>query len=165
MSEPEAFEIVAYDEDGIVIFIPSPWEQVDNNEGLILFQHENGLEVQVERLLLDRSEESPVAMSEIELLRSRDDPEMELVTPPVVLVSGAAMMSYRLEDEDRPDSVYLCCELCRYLSPMTLAVIRFVCSVEVEDLDNLEVVYWSHVFRQMARMTEFPEFEDEILPA
>jgi hypothetical protein len=48
---------------------------------------------------------------------------------------------------------------------MTLAVIRFVCSVEVEDLDNLEVVYWSHVFRQMARMTEFPEFEDEILPA
>ncbi|MBX7209864.1 MAG: hypothetical protein K1X78_16220 [Verrucomicrobiaceae bacterium] len=165
MSEFESYEVVSYEEDGFVIFIPSTWEQIEDDGGVSLFRHQSGYEVQVEKVFFEPGATSPGPGLEIELLRSRNDPEIETASTPIVLVSGAAMMSYRWREEAQPDAVTLYCELCRYVSPTVLAVIRFGSTIDRDNLDDVTVVCWSHIFRQMARMTEFPEMEDEILPA
>ena len=165
MREPEHFETVPYEEDSIIIFIPSTWEQIEDKDGVSLFRHKSGYELRVEKVFFEPGETSPGQGQEIELLRSRNDQEIETASTPVILVSGAAMMSYRWSENEDPDEVTLYCELCRYVTPTLLAVIRFGSTLDRDMLDDVHVRYWSHVFRQMARMTEFPELDDEILPA
>jgi hypothetical protein len=165
MNSFEPFETVSYEEDDIVIFIPSTWEPIDDKDGVILFRHHSGYEVRVEKEFFEHVESSPCPGREIEILRNRNVPEIEAASTPVVLVSGAAMISYRWNEKEYPDQVTLYCELCRYVTPTLLAVIRFGSTLGRDTLDDVQIRYWSHIFRQMARMTEFPESDDEMLPA
>lgn len=160
MSKSESWEPVAYEEDGIVIYIPSTWEQMDDEDGTITFEHSSGLCLMVEKQFFEHEEDQLPHPSEIEMLKNREDPEVEWKSNPVMLASGAAMMSYRWGEADDHEWVKLYCELCRYESPGVLAVIRFGGAVARDALDHPEVVYWAHVFRRLARMTKFAACED-----
>jgi hypothetical protein len=158
MPKSESWKPVAYEVDGIVVYIPSNWEPSDDDGETFKFEHSSGLCLTVEMRFFERVEDELPHPSEIDLLNDRDDPEIEWKSNPVMLASGAAIMSYRCGELDDPEWVKLYCELCRYRSPGVLDVIRFGGAIARDAMDHVEIVYWAHAVHDLARMTEFTAF-------
>jgi hypothetical protein len=161
MSNSESWEPVAYEANGFVIYVPSSWEQIDGDDRTFRFEHQSGLCLAVETLGFEREEDQFPHPSEIDMLKDRDEPEIEWKSNPVMLASGAAMMSYRCGELDDPEWVNFYCELCRYKSHGLLDVIRFGGAVARDALNHPETVYWAHALHDLARMTEFTSNEDD----
>ena len=152
-SEPvEPVEVVA---GPFVYFVPSAWKFDGTSEDnhVDYYRHESGASFFVERFTMSRDPGGDEVTDPTQMLLGMNDP-VEERSAAVRLETGFTMVSYSASVDD-PDRVGLFCEFCNLYAPGKVGILRYGSNIDRSELQNPEVVLWSHVIRQFARWSQF----------
>lgn len=136
-------------------FVPSFWKFDGTSEDshVDYYRHESGATFFVERFTMSRDPCGDEATDPAQMLLGMNDP-VEERSAVVRLETGFTMVSYSAPVDD-PDHVGLFCEFCYLYAPGKVGILRYGSTIDRSELDNPDVVLWSHVIRQFARWSQF----------
>lgn len=149
---------VPVDAHSLVYFVPSTFtyreSTHDENSITDWFFHENGGHLKVERLFLGfEGDKAPDAYT---LIANRAQEIPTCNVRPLLLQSGFYMISYEEPSSEGELLARRCCELC-CARGFDLTVVLFYSTLHLDDLERLDVGFYSRVIKDYARMTHFAE--------
>jgi hypothetical protein len=154
----ESIAPVPVDADPLVYFVPSTltYRQTTHEENTIVdwFQHENGGHLKVERLFMvfegDKAPDGYTALAN----RAEEIPTCKV--RPALLQSRFYMISYEEPSSEGELLIRRCCELCCVLG-QNLTVVLFSSTLHLDDLERMDINFYSRVIKEYAKMTHFAE--------
>ena len=152
----ETVSAVRVEKDPLVYFVPSTFsfrQSTDSeNSTTDWYFHENGGHLSVQRYFLQfEGNDAPDGYT---MLSQRAEEIPTCIVRPAKLQSGFSMITYEEPSDEGEHLVRYCCELCDSREAL-LAVVLFASTIHLDDLNRMDLGFYSRVVKEYARMTQW----------
>jgi len=147
---------VRVEKDPLVYFVPSTLSFEGSfkksNATVDYYSHHCGGHLHVERYFFQI--EGDGSQDGYSMLAERAEEIATCTVKPARLQSGFSMITYEEPSSEGEELVRLCCELCIVKEDL-IAVVLFLSTVHLDDLNHTDVFLHKRIVRQFAKMTEW----------